>query len=162
MGDRESGGGSYGSLASANRPPAMSGRRVAVAMAASAMALAALTLLVGSVDRGSGNGDAAGLAEHSAMGRAAAAGKTAALVRLAAKAHVAVGVTTALQEAKAGFIPLEDRTAFPEDVLSAINASMDPCDDFYEYARRTPTPPPNFPAGSPRTQSAVFLQDIQL
>mmetsp|Transcript_38005 Transcript_38005/g.86576 ORF Transcript_38005/g.86576 Transcript_38005/m.86576 type:complete len:752 (-) Transcript_38005:59-2314(-) len=134
MGDRESGGGSYGSLASANRPPAMSGRRVAVAMAASAMALAALTLLVGSVDRGSGNGDAAGLAEHSAMGRAAAAGKTAALVRLAAKAHVAVGVTTALQEAKAGFIPLEDRTAFPEDVLSAINASMDPCDDFYEYS----------------------------
>jgi len=157
--EREGGGGSYGSLASANRPAGMSGRRVAVAMAASALAMAALTLLVGSVEREGGNA----LSEHSAKGaQAAVGGKMAALGRLAAKAHAVVGGTTALNEAKGGFIPVEDRTAFPEDVLSAINASMDPCEDFYEYSSRIRTHPLISAARSPPTHAANFLHHITL
>jgi putative endopeptidase len=104
-------------------------------MAASAVAVCALTLLVGSVGREGPVGGAAGLAEHAAAVAAAggvSASKAAALTRLAQKPRVS-GVT-ALQETVEDFIPQEDRSAFPEDVLAAINASANPCDDFYEYS----------------------------
>ena len=159
--EREGGGGSYGSLASVNRQPGMSGRRVAVAMAASALAMAALTLLVGSVEREGGNGNS--LSEHSAKwARAAVGGKMAALGRLSTKSRAVVEVTTALQEAEGGFIPVEDRTAFPEDVLSAINASMDPCEDFYEYFCRIQTHSLISAARSSPTYAINFLHHIPL